>query len=245
MINELWLGDCLELMQKIPDKSIDMILCDLPFGTTASKWDNIIPCPPLWIQYGRVIKDNGCIALFSSGIFTLKLMISNQELFKYKWIWVKNTKGNFVNAKNRPMTQFEEILIFSKANTANGSKIKMKYNPQGITVLNSTRKKSKNQFGTMAGIRPGHKEEFNVSGTGYPTDVLFFDNNEKKLHPTQKPVALMEYLIRTYTNEGDLVLDNCCGSGTTGLAAKNTNRNFLLIEKEEKYYQIAKERLGL
>ena len=244
MINKIIQGDCLEVMKGIPDKSIDMILCDLPYGTTASGWDNIIDFNNLWNEYERIISEKGAIVLTASGQFTHKTIQSNLSLYKYKWIWIKTKKGNFINAKNRPMTNFEEVLVFSKGNTANGSKVKMSYNPQGLVECGKTFKSGKNRFGTMAGKRPGHKSETVREFTGYPCDILTFDSVGKPTHPTEKPVALFEYLIKTYTNEGDLVLDNCAGSGTTGVACKNLNRDFILIEQDEKYCEIAKDRLN-
>ena len=237
-------GDCLELMKDIPDKSIDMILCDLPYGTTASSWDKIINADDLWQQYERIIKDNGAIVLFASGQFTYKLISSNEKIYRYKWIWFKTKRGNFVNAKNRPMTSYEEILVFSKGTTANGSKIKMKYYPQGLIPIHKINIDNGTRFGTMAGKRPSHKKETIQEYTNYPFDVLQFESVGKPIHPTQKPVALLEYLIKTYTNENDLVLDNCMGSGSTGVACVNTNRNFIGIELDEKYFNIAKERIN-
>ena len=237
-------GDCLELMKDIPDKSIDMILADLPYGTTASKWDSIIPVDDLWKQYERVIKDDGAIVLTASGQFTHKLIQSNVDLYKYKWIWIRTRKGNFVNAKNRPMTLFEEVLVFSKGNTANGSINKMKYHPQGLVPTHTVIKNNGSKFGSTSGKRPGHKKEFIQSFTNYPNDVLYFDSVGKPEHPTQKPVALYEYLIKTYTNKGETVLDNCMGSGTTGVACVNTNRNFIGIELDDKYFDIAKQRIS-
>lgn len=237
-------GDCLKLMKEIPDKSIDMILCDLPYGTTASEWDKIIDFKELWKEYERVIKDDGAIALFGSGSFTYKLIESNEKLYKYKWIWFKSKRGNFVNAKNRPMTSYEEIMMFSKGNTANGSKIKMRYFPQGLIEKRTVRTdKSGTRFGTMIGKRPSHKETVISEYTNYPFDVLQFDSVSKPQHPTQKPVALLEYLIKTYTNEGDVVLDNCMGSGSTCVAAVNTNRHYIGFELDEKYFDIACQRL--
>ena len=240
---ELLQGDCLELMKELPDNSADMILCDLPYGTTASKWDKHLPAEELWRQYERIIADDGAIVLTASGQFTHKLIQSNVNMYKYKWIWVKTRSGNFVNAKNRPMTKFEEVLVFSKGNTANGSINKMKYNPQGLIEVNKVKKNGENKFGTMAGKRPGHKKETVQKFTNYPTDVLFFDSVGKPIHPTEKPVELFEYLIRTYTNEGETVLDNCMGSGTTGVACKNLNRNFIGMELDENYFNIAKKRI--
>ena len=241
---KLYNGDCLEIMKSIPDKSIDMILCDLPYGTTANCWDTIIPFDKLWEQYERIIKDNGAIALFSNGTFSYKLINSNERLYKYKWIWFKNKKGNFVNAKNRPMTSYEEINIFSKGNTANGSKNKMNYYPQGIIKKTTVRTdKSGTRFGTMIAKRPSHKETTISEYTNYPCDVIQFECESNPVHPTQKPIELLKYLINTYTKEGECVLDNCMGSGSTGVACKLTSRNFIGIELEKKYFDIAKQRI--
>lgn len=242
MIN-LMQGDCLELMKGVPDKSVDMILCDLPYGTTASKWDSIIDFEKLWGQYERIISDNGAIVLTASGSFTHKVISSSEKLFKYKWIWIKSRPGNFVNANNRPMTKYEEILVFSKGNTANGSKNKMKYNPQGLIEVNKTTKASPNRFGSMAGKRPSHQKYTKQKYTNYPVDILEFNSLGSYSHPNQKPVPLFEYLIKTYTNEGETVLDNCMGSGTTGVACKNLNRNFIGMELDETYFEIAKDRI--
>lgn len=237
-------GDCLELMKEIPDKSVDMILCDPPYGTTASSWDKTLDFKKLWLQYERIIKDDGAIVLFGSGQFAFKLIESNVPLYKYKWIWFKSKRGNFVNAKNRPMTAFEEVMVFSKGNTANGSKIKMKYYPQGLIEKRTVRRdKSGTRFGTMAGKRPSHKSVTVSEYTNYPCDVLQFDSVPKPQHPTQKPVPLLEYLIKTYTNENELVLDNCMGCGSSGIACLRTNRNFIGFELEEKYFNMAKNNL--
>lgn len=225
-------------------QKIDMILCDLPYGTTASAWDRIIDFKLLWKEYERIIKDDGAICLFGSGQFTYKLIQSNENLYRYKWVWVKNKRGNFVNAKNRPMTAYEEIMIFSKGATANGSKNKMIYNPQGLIHKRTVRvDKSGTRFGTMAGKRPSHKEKIVSEYTNYPCDILNFNSVTRPLHPTQKPVELLEYLIRTYTNSCEIVLDNCMGSGSTGVACMNTGRKFIGIELEKKYFDIAKERI--
>lgn len=194
--------------------------------------------------YERIIKEDGAIVLFSSGQFTLKLQKSNERLYKYKWIWNKNKRGNFVNAKNRPMTAYEEICIFSKGNTANGSKVRMKYFPQGLIEINKTRTNGKTMgFGT-AGRRPSHRAEILQKYSNYPCDVLNFDCVSKPQHPTQKPVDLLEYLIKTYTNEGEIVLDNCMGSGSTGVACVNTGRDFIGIELDNKYFEIAQQRIN-
>ncbi len=234
-------GDCLEVMKTIEDKSIDMILCDLPYGTTACKWDTIIPFEPLWEQYKRIIKDNGAIVLTASQPFTSALVMSNPDWFKYELIWNKDLCKNPGLAKIRPLPSFENILVFGKG--------KVIYNPQmeeGKPYTDIRKKPTQVHNGNE------HKYGFsgntvNVVNKGYrfPKSVITIRNaNFQGQHPTQKPVALFEYLIKTYTNEGDLVLDNCAGSGTTGVACKNLNRNFILIEKEQAYIDIINKRLA-
>lgn len=239
-------GDCLELMKDIPDKSIDMILTDPPYGTTASKWDSVIPFEMLWEQYERTIKDNGAIVLFSSGRFTQRLIQSNEDLYRYKWVWVKTRVGNFVNAKNRPLTNYEEICVFSKGITANTkhTERKMQYYPQELIEVNKKVNAGESKFGTMHGKQPSHQPSYTVNYTNYPTDVLEFASVGKPLHPTQKPVSLLEYLVKTYTNEGETVLDNCMGSGSTGVACLNTNRKFIGMELDAEYFEIAKQRIS-
>jgi len=235
---ELIQGDCLEVMKDIPDKSIDMILCDLPYGTTACKWDTIIPFEPLLKEYKRIIKDNGAIVLTASQPFTSALVMSNIKMFKYALVWLKTRPSNVFNAKKQFMKWHEDICIFyDKLPT---------YNPQ-TTIGKSYKKRhylQNRSNGTLGktGEKDGHISENN--GIMQPKTVIEISNpNHKSLHPTQKPVALFEYLIKTYTNEGDLVLDNCMGSGTTGVACKNLNRNFIGIELDENYFKIAKERI--
>ena len=242
---ELKQGDCLELMKDIPDGSVDMILCDLPYGTTASAWDKVIQSDKLWKQYRCIIKPRGAIVLFASGQFTNKLINSQDSIYRYKWIWVKNRPGNFVNANNRPMTKYEEICVFSDGITANTKHLerKMMYNPQGLVEINKVMKHSESKFGTMAGKRPSQSKVTVQKFTNYPNDVLSFDAEKNPQHPTQKPVDLLEYLIKTYTNENETVLDNCMGSGSTGVACVNTGRNFIGMELEEKYFKIAKQRI--
>jgi site-specific DNA-methyltransferase (adenine-specific) len=235
-LNKVIQGDCLDVMQDIQDKSIDMILCDPPYGTTACKWDTIIPFKPLWAQYNRIIKDNGAIVLTASQPFTSALVMSNIKMFKYEWVWGKSKCGSPLTAKYRPMAKHENVLVFGKG--------VVKYNPEMVEGSPYKRdftpaKLNNHKFG-IKGAKTDNK------GTRYPDTVLFFQQKwrrQDQLHPTQKPVALFEYLIKTYTNEGDLVLDNCAGSGTTGVAAKNLNRNFILIEKERRYCKIARDRL--
>ena len=230
-------GDCLELMKDIPDKSIDMILCDLPYGTTACKWDTVIPFEPLWEQYERVIKDNGAIVLTASQPFTSALVMSNPKLFRYEWIWEKTKTGNFMHLKRQPGKRHENVLVFYKKQPV--------YNPQmrvGEPYVDK-RKSRKQSEGTYGNININNTTLTN-KGTRYPKSVVSFSNSERGLHPTQKPVELMEYLIKTYTNEGETVLDNTMGSGSTGVACVNTNRNFIGIELDEKYFEIAKQRIS-
>jgi site-specific DNA-methyltransferase (adenine-specific) len=249
MINTLIQWDCLIEMQEIPDKSIDMILCDLPYWTTACKWDTIIPFAPLWEQYKRIIKDNGAVVLFGAEPFSSHMRISNISWFKYDLIWSKSRALGFTNAKNKPMNKHEVISIFSGGTVANKSDRKMTYNPQGlvphgkkvsgIKSCSADNKEGGHRFG-----RPGHLTEYIQEFTNYPTQIIEFKNEGKTTHPTQKPVALFEYLIKTYTNEWDTVLDNCAGSWTTWVACKNTNRNYILIEKDEWYCNIIRNRLS-
>ena len=240
---ELYKGDCLEIMKDIKDKSIDMILCDLPYGTTACKWDNIIPFEPLWEQYKRIIKDNGAIVLFGTEPFSSQLRMSNFKMYKYDWIWIKNVPTGYLEAKNKPMRKSENILVFSKGSSANGCKNRLVYNPQGLIEINKINKNSNNS--DVYGERNCRKKGniFMSKYTNYPNNILFFNKDTNRLHPTQKPVPLLEYLIKTYTNEGETVLDNCMGSGSCGVACMNTNRNFIGIELDENYFNIAKKRI--
>lgn len=229
-------GDCLEVMKGIPDKSVDMILCDLPYGTTACKWDTIIPFEPLWEQYKRIIKDNGAIVLTASQPFTSALVMSNPKMFKYEWIWEKEQGVGFQLAKYRPLLKNESCLVFSKETP--------KYNPQKELLDKPKiikRKANSNGKSETSPIRYS-EERISVYTHKTPDNFLKF-NRDRGLHPTQKPVALFEYLIKTYTNEGDTVLDNCAGSGTTGVACQNLNRNCILIEKEAEYCEVIKKRI--
>jgi len=230
-------GDCLELMGKIEDKSVDLILCDPPFGVTACKWDSVLPFDKLWNQYDRIIKDNGAILIFSSQPFTTSLISSNQKNFRYCWYWIKNQGTNFFHAKRMPIRKIEEICVFYKKPSI--------YNPQfseGHIPTNSAKGCSNGEIyhGTNTRNYEGG------STVRYPTNILEFKcvDNYSKVHPNQKPEDLLEYLIKTYTNEGDLVLDNCMGSGSTGVACKNISRRFIGIEKEEKYFKVSEERIA-
>ena len=235
-------GDCLELMKGIPDKSVDMILCDLPYGTTACKWDTVIPFEPLWEQYNRVIKDNGAVVLFGSEPFSSALRSSNFQLYKYDWKWIKDGSTGFQTVKTQPMRKYEDIMIFSKGTIASGSPRNMKYNPQGLVEINKTKKVGKKP--QYIGDRPNQEgKEYVAKYTNYPVNLLEFPRDKNTVHPTQKPIALLEYLIKTYTNEGDVVLDNCMGSGSTCVACVNTNRHYIGFEKEPKYFDIACKRL--
>jgi len=231
-INKIICGDCLEVMPNIPDKSIDMILCDLPYGTTACKWDTIIPFEPLWKEYKRIIKDGGCIALFGSEPFSSYLRLSNIKNFKYDWIWNKKLAGNGILAKKQPLKIHEIVSIFNSKNyhpikTKGKYRKKMGLKESEITGGNSFCKTTRNNE-----YYPVSIQEFGIGNLRI-----------NRLHPTQKSKYFCEYLIKTYTNKGDLVLDNCAGSGTTGVACKKLGRDYILIEKEEKYCEIAENRL--
>lgn len=239
-------GDCLELMKDIPDKSIDMILCDLPYGTTNCKWDNIIPFEPLWEHYKRIIKDNGAIVLFGSEPFSSALRMSNIENYKYDWKWNKVQGTGFSACRRQPLRVIEDIIIFYKKQPT--------YNPQMTArdkVIDSSNWKQDKRASENSGFTTvDNSLSQKVYKEKYPVNYIEINralkecNNSNRLHPTQKPVSLLEYLIKTYTNEGETVLDNCMGSGSTGVACINTGRRFIGIEKDEKYFNIAKERIN-
>ena len=236
-------GDCLELMKEIPDKSIDMILCDLPYGTTSCKWDSVIPFEPLWEQYERIIKDKGAMVLFGNEPFSSALRSSNLKLYKYDWKWEKPLGANFLNFKYQPAKVHEDIMVFGKMATSYSKKGNMLYKPQmeDGTPYNQKSGRQKNESSTVRS--PIKRVQTINNGTRYPRSIQKFALDKDKLHPTQKPVALLEYLIKTYTNEGETVLDNCMGSGSTGVACINTNRNFIGYELNEEYFNIAQNRL--
>lgn len=239
MKNNIYNGDCLDIMRDIDDKSIDMVLCDLPYGTTACKWDSIIPFEPLWGQYNRIIKDNGAIVLTASQPFTSTLVTSNIKNFKYAYTWIKTKPSGFQNAKRIPMKKHEDICVFYNTQPT--------YNQQNLvaleTPIRSGRIRLRNKEQHRLGV--AGNTEHKTTHTGWQDSVLQFANPSGKghLHPTQKPVPLFEYLIKTYTNEGDTVLDNCIGSGTTAIACINTGRNFIGIEKDETYFELASGRI--
>lgn len=249
-LNRIYNEDCIgeHGMSLIPDKSVDMILCDLPYGTTECAWDSIIPFEPLWEQYERVIKDDGAIVLTSAQPFTTMLISSNMRLFKYCWVWEKTMAVGFINAKNRPLSAHEDICVFSKGTIANKSDRRMKYNPQGLVFAPRTKKRDRPMSAKGNGFmkpRPSHKPVYDVEYENYPRSVIKVANsNHDSVHPTQKPVALFDYLIQTYTSEGDTVLDNCMGSGTTAVACIATKRNFIGFELDKEYHRIANERIG-
>lgn len=242
----LYKGDCLEEMKNIPDGSVDMILCDLPYGTTACAWDSVIPFAALWAEYRRIAKPNAAIALTASQPFTSALTMSAIDLFKYAWVWEKSRATGHVHAKNKPMKKHEDVLVFSKGVTIHvgQSDRRMQYNPQGLTKKETpTVRKAGGAAQTVMGARPSHRDTLQEF-EGYPHTILQFPSEGSTVHPTQKPVALMEYLIRTYTQEGDTVLDNCAGSFTTGVACLNTGRNFIGIERDDQYFKIGSERMA-
>jgi len=224
-------GDCLELMKTIQDKSIDMILCDLPYGVTANSWDTIIPFDALWTEYNRICK--GPVVLTSNQPFSAKLIMSNINNYNYDWVWVKNRPSRFLHAKRMPLRKYEQVLVFNATGKT--------YNPQNMIKCNIPIKAKIG--GTSINYNPYNRQDYIQEFTNYPSDVIYFDKDVDAFHPTQKPVALMEYLINTYTNSGETVLDNCMGSGTTGVACINTNRTFIGIEKEHKYFEFAKNRI--
>ena len=226
IVNSIFEGDCIEIMKQFPDNCIDMILCDLPYGTTQNKWDSIIPLDELWHEYKRIIKENGAIVLTSQGLFTAQLMLSNPKQFKYKWVWEKSKPTNFLNAKKQPLRKYEDVCVFYKKQPV--------YNPQMVQGEPYDKGFRKNQLsGSYGDFQPVHVHS---DGKRYPTDVIYFKTAESEgevIHPTQKPVDLGRYFVRTYTNPGALVLDNTFGSGSFLLSALLEGRNFVGIEKNK------------
>jgi len=247
-------GDCLEVMKTIESDSINLILCDLPYGTTKCKWDCIINIEELWKEYKRIlIKPTGVVVLFGQQPFTSKLISANYEWFKYNFIWKKNKTTQYLLANYRPMKCTEDICVFSPGGAAAASRHKgnMTYNPQNLIPVNITKKNSEKRIGKMLNqlhhLGPNNKltgdSEYKQSFTNYPTELIEFDIENDTIHETQKPVSLIEYLIKTYSNDNDLVLDNTMGSGTTGIGCINTNRRFIGIELEKKYFDLSQDRL--
>lgn len=243
----LMMGDCLERMAEIKDGSVDLILTDPPYGTTACKWDAVIPFEPMWKHVWRLLKPNRAAVIFGQEPFSSLLRASSVNNFKYDWYWRKSRPSGFTNAKLKPLKDIEIASVFSKGMTANGSKSNMPYFPQGLQSANVIWSRPQVYGGSDRGVSPSRKNHsLNrvIEKTGYPRQVLDYANpNREVLHPTQKPISLMEYLIRTYTNEGETVLDFTMGSGTTGVSCANTNRNFIGIERDETYFNIAKQRI--
>jgi len=234
-LNKVHQGDCLEVMKQIDDKSVDVILCDLPYGVTArNEWDVIIPFDKLWEQYNRIIKDNGTIILTAIQPFASMVVMSNLKIFKYEWIWEKTQGTGFLNAKKQPLRNHEQVLVFYKSQP--------KYNPQMWQSTPYTTKRLDKSYSTNYG-KQVRVDTINVDGKRYPLTVQKFKYDSNKVHPTQKPVELFEYIIKTYSDEGDLVLDNCIGSGTTAVACLNLNRKFIGIELEQKYIDICNKRI--
>ena len=261
----LYQGDCLVEMNKITESSVDLILCDLPYATTDRKgvkdkgvnrllaWDTLIPLDKLWEQYRRVLKPNGAVVLTADQPFTSQLIVSNVDWFKYEWIWKKRKTTGFLLANYRPMKETEDIVVFSPAGAAAASRNggNMTYNPQGLIEKKVKKKNNAKRLGKFlhnpehmgAGNKLLHETEYEQKYTNYPSEIIEFTLDKNVIHPTQKPVALMEYLIKTYTNEDEVVLDNCMGSGTTGVACINTNRKFIGIEMNDEYYRLASDRI--
>ena len=247
----LHLGDCLDVMQGIPDGSVDMVMTDPPFGTTACKWDSVIPFEPMWEQLKRITKPNGAIVLMASQPFTSALVMSNVAMFKYCWVWEKTRPTGHVNAKNKPMKAHEDVAVFSTGTTvhASQSESRMIYNPQGLQSVNILKKQDtpgRRAMGTgsTVGTRPSTKATHMQTETNYPRSIVKISSESMNVHPTQKPVALMEYLISTYTNPGETVLDFTMGSGTTGVACKNLDRAFIGIEMDADYFAAASKRIS-
>jgi len=245
-VNKIIVGDCLQVMQGIPDGAVDMILCDLPYGTTQCKWDKNINTESLWDNYKRIISIEGAIVLTARQPFTSYLIISNIEMFKYEWIWDKTIAFGYHNAKNKPMNKHESILVFSKSDCANKCHSRMNYNPQGLIEVNKEVRGTRNSKNDDIGhrlSRPSDKQKMIRQFTNFPNSVLSIPSQSQPEHPTQKPVPLFEYLIRTYTNENDIVLDNCLGSGTTAVASVKTGRRYIGIEISPEYAAIAQRRV--
>jgi len=229
-------GDCLEEMKAIPDCSVDMILCDLPYGITRNKWDTVIPFEPLWQQYTRIIKEHGAIILFGQEPFASHLRLSNESMYRYDWTWVKNVSTGFFHAKRMPLKNSETISVFYKKLPKYNPQMRTGFKPYSHKV--SAKIMHSRNYGDIKGDYVTKSD-----GGRYPLATIKFNKERPRIHPTQKPVALLEYLIKTYTNEGDLVLDNCMGSGSTGVACVNTKRNFIGIKLDKEYFDIAEKRI--
>lgn len=243
-------GDCLELMRNLPDRSVDLVLCDPPYGTTAHKWDCVLSFQRLWEEYRRVLKEDGVAVLFATQPFTSILISSNLDDYRYSWIWEKDTPTGFLNSTYCPLKKTEDICVFSKATVGSKSKNKIRFFPQGVVEVNKVKQNNPNtNFRELAGynIRNNvlNSDKLFISRyENYPVNILKFKRDKESVHPTQKPVALLEYLIKTYTKEGEVVLDNTMGSGSTGVACKNTGRSFIGMELDDRYFKIAESRIN-
>ena len=246
----LYNDDCLEIMKQFQNKSIDFILCDLPYGTTAHNWDSVISAEKLWEQYKRIIKDNGVICLFATQPFTTRLISSNYDMYRYSWIWKKESPNGFLNCNYAPLKITEDICVFSKGKVGSLSKNPIIYHPPCLieeeqVKTNRTNSKYRKQNGyNTSNNQINNGKEFITKYKGYPNNILEYSRDKNTVHPTQKPVHLLEFLIKTYTEENEIVLDNCMGSGSTGVACINTNRNFIGIELDENYFEIARSRIN-
>ena len=253
LIDSLLLGDCIDVLERVQDESVDMILTDMPYGTTRLKWDSVLPLPELWRHFARIVKARGAIVLTANQPFTSVLIASNLPLYRYSWIWRKTAATGFLNSKFRPLLGYEDVCVFSRAKAGAGSHAgeEMHYFPQGLVEVNRrqrNRHRGKHIHDTQnVGVSNmlNSSREYITRFKGYPTNVLAFDNDKPQLVPTQKPVALFEYLVRTYTQPGDTVLDACIGSGTTAIACLNAGRHFIGIELDPETHSIAKKRLSL
>ena len=249
-MTELYCGDCLEIMPSVPEKSVSLILCDLPYGTSVvHKWNKTLSLKKLWKEYERIIKPNGVICLFGTQPFTSQLICSKQELLRYIWLWKKETPTGFLNANYKPLNAIEDIVVFSKAKVGSLSKNPIPYHPPTLKAVDKKKVNDKdNTWRSSMGYKSKNNKlnsgkEYVQKYTNYPTTILEFAREKEQLHPTQKPVDLLEFLIRTYTEENEIVLDNCMGSGSTGVACVKSNRRFIGIEKEPTYFVLARKRI--
>ncbi len=247
---DLYCGDCLEIMPSIPDSSVDLVLCDLPYGTSVvHKWNRVLPLNKLWEEYERIIKKDGVICLFGTEPFTSQLICSNLEMFRYLWLWKKETPTGFLNANYKPLNAIEEIAVFSKAKVGSLSKNPIPYHPPTLKIAGKAKvNKTESSWRFAMGYSSGKNKLNSGQGyvqkyTNYPTTILEYSREKNSVHPTQKPTDLLEFLIQTYTEPNDVVLDNCMGSGSTGVACRKTSRKFIGIEKEPYYYELAKKRV--
>jgi len=237
-------GDCIKRMKELPDKSIDLILTDPPYGHTPCKWDNFLDFNTMWTELKRIIKDQKTIVLFGIEPFTSKLRLSNLDMYKYDWVWIKNSATGFVNAKMMPMKLFENISVFSNGRICNQSNKKVIFYPQGLKLINEMARSPSKPSNENSYSRPSHSPYYFKKYTNYPKNVLYYSKDgHLRVHPTQKPVALLRYLIRSYTKKNEIVLDFTMGSGSTGVASLIENINFIGVELDKNYYKMAKDRI--